>query len=194
MLPATVEYYHKHGPSKDGLKPKCKACRCAWQSKTYYPTTRNKRIEYSKKYYNDNKTKISVKQHERYKDNPLPALQRAKKYSLTKKGKEVHRKATIKYSKSTHGKAVSRKCRHNRRTTIKKYPPIKARDIEVLIKQSKGVCWWCCAPCADTFHLDHRVPLSRGGANTIENIVVSCPSCNLRKNNRLPYEFNGRLL
>jgi 5-methylcytosine-specific restriction endonuclease McrA len=30
-------------------------------------------------------------------------------------------------------------------------------------------------------HLDHVVPLARGGTNTPENLVVSCDDCNARK-------------
>lgn len=38
-----------------------------------------------------------------------------------------------------------------------------------------------------TIELDHLIPLSRGGENTAENLVVSCRSCNGRKWNRNLY-------
>lgn len=31
------------------------------------------------------------------------------------------------------------------------------------------------------FHFDHIIPLSAGGLNTADNIVLSCPNCNLKK-------------
>lgn len=37
--------------------------------------------------------------------------------------------------------------------------------------------------------VDHVVPLSRGGADDAENIVISCPTCNLHKHNKLPHEW-----
>lgn len=35
-----------------------------------------------------------------------------------------------------------------------------------------------------TIELDHLVPVSKGGQNTAENLVVSCTVCNLSKQNR----------
>jgi 5-methylcytosine-specific restriction endonuclease McrA len=45
-------------------------------------------------------------------------------------------------------------------------------------------------------HLDHKMPISKGGITEISNMGVACPSCNLRKNNKTVDEFmevlNGR--
>lgn len=44
---------------------------------------------------------------------------------------------------------------------------------------------WCCAYCDGPFEsLDHVVPLSRGGANTADNVVPACLSCNSAKQDR----------
>lgn len=32
-----------------------------------------------------------------------------------------------------------------------------------------------------TFHLEHVIPLARGGQTEIENLALACPSCNLHK-------------
>lgn len=65
-------------------------------------------------------------------------------------------------------------------------------------------CHWCletmlCTPeerhSAATFNhplrvtLEHLVPRSRGGADTFENTVAACLSCNMRKGSRMPDEF-----
>jgi hypothetical protein len=35
------------------------------------------------------------------------------------------------------------------------------------------------------FHLEHVVPLSRGGATDLDNLAWACPGCNLRKSDRV---------
>lgn len=56
------------------------------------------------------------------------------------------------------------------------------------------VCWYCGkkmqigkdAPVSndDAITLDHRVPLAKGGGNTIENVVFCCSECNTSKGDR----------
>ncbi|MBI9051044.1 MAG: HNH endonuclease [Anaerolineaceae bacterium] len=42
--------------------------------------------------------------------------------------------------------------------------------------------------------IDHIIPRSRGGSNTWENVVTSCPVCNHRKGGKLLEETNMRLV
>lgn len=65
-------------------------------------------------------------------------------------------------------------------------------ELETLKRTQKG-CWWCGKPITDQHHIDHVVPLSRGGSNDISNLRVTCPPCNARKKDKLPAEFAGRL-
>lgn len=50
-------------------------------------------------------------------------------------------------------------------------------------------CYWCGKKCAQKYHVDHYVPLSKGGKHEVSNLVISCPRCNLKKNAKDPYEF-----
>lgn len=36
-----------------------------------------------------------------------------------------------------------------------------------------------------TFHIEHIVPLIRGGQTDASNLALACPSCNLHKGNRV---------
>lgn len=70
-----------------------------------------------------------------------------------------------------------------------------AADIRKQLAAQKRRCWWCFTPLdGNGYHVDHLVPLHRNGTNGPENIVIACPACNLSKNARMPWEFNGRLL
>jgi 5-methylcytosine-specific restriction endonuclease McrA len=72
-----------------------------------------------------------------------------------------------------------------------------AADIQAIGDRQRWRCAWCSTPCRDDYHVDHIVPLARGGTNWPDNLCISCPPCNLRKKARLPHEWaavNGKLL
>lgn len=49
-----------------------------------------------------------------------------------------------------------------------------------------NVCFYCGAP---ETHIDHNIPLSRGGTDDISNILPSCRSCNSSKSGKTAMEF-----
>jgi len=56
---------------------------------------------------------------------------------------------------------------------------LTAQDIEWVLRFYGNQCAYCGRPGKLT--IDHVTPLSRGGANSIENLVAACRSCNSRK-------------
>jgi len=68
-----------------------------------------------------------------------------------------------------------------------------AADVRAQYKRQRGRCYYCGVEVGDTYHVDHVVPISKGGSNDPSNLVVACAPCNLRKNDKLPHEFAGRL-
>lgn len=42
-------------------------------------------------------------------------------------------------------------------------------------------------------HVDHIIPLSRGGMHCVSNLCCACSNCNLRKNTKTGEEFTGQL-
>ena len=43
-------------------------------------------------------------------------------------------------------------------------------------------CHWCGMGLHLSFtHTDHVIPLCEGGQNTVENVVMSCANCNLKR-------------
>ena len=103
--------------------------------------------------------------HERYEKNPEPIKERARV--------QMHRRRARKHNADgTH----------------------TAADVLLQGNSQRWNCWWCGKPCRDNYHVDHRVPLSRGGSDAPENLCITCPECNMKKGSKLPSEWNGRLL
>lgn len=61
-----------------------------------------------------------------------------------------------------------------------------AADMQKL-KQKQKKCLYCGKRGRLTF--DHIIPIARGGAHSIDNLVMACLRCNQRKNARDPQEF-----
>lgn len=66
-------------------------------------------------------------------------------------------------------------------------------EIKLLFEKQEGKCFYCGDLIYSSFdkelHVDHKVPLSRGGVNSIENIALACSKCNLRKYDKTAEEF-----
>lgn len=60
--------------------------------------------------------------------------------------------------------------------------------IPILMAQQGGRCA-ICASVLGVYHLDHVIPLARGGSNTDENVQLLCPPCNAKKGALRPEEF-----
>jgi 5-methylcytosine-specific restriction endonuclease McrA len=51
-----------------------------------------------------------------------------------------------------------------------------------IIDRDGSRCHMCKRKCSGTnLHIDHVIPLSRGGTHTLENLRVACATCNMSK-------------
>lgn len=62
-------------------------------------------------------------------------------------------------------------------------------DIQTLYVEQLGKCKMCKIAVLSKYHIDHIVPLCRGGSNWPSNLQILCPSCNCRKNTLTMDEF-----
>ena len=64
-----------------------------------------------------------------------------------------------------------------------------------IYNRANGLCQSCKSPAGTDLginvHFDHVMPWSKGGPTTVDNGQLLCPTCNLRKGNRLPKQSEG---
>lgn len=94
------------------------------------------------------------------------------------------------YRHSAKGKAMRKAAKVRRKTRERKADGCHStQDILRQYEEQDGKCYWGGGDLISDYHVDHYIPLIRGGSNDPENIVLSCPYHNLSKNNKLPSEF-----
>ncbi len=55
--------------------------------------------------------------------------------------------------------------------------------------KAKKTCYYCKNIFTCPVHVDHVIPLAKGGLHVIENLCFACPSCNLAKGSKLPEQM-----
>jgi 5-methylcytosine-specific restriction endonuclease McrA len=74
-----------------------------------------------------------------------------------------------------------------RRARLKGAPKVERVRRDAIYARDGGICHLCRLSVDPAkFHLDHRIPLTRGGEHTAANLFVAHPACNIRKKNRMP--------
>ena len=78
---------------------------------------------------------------------------------------------------------------------------IRDRKLAVLLERQNYICvgYGIHPRCvqhltADSpIDIDHIMPISRGGANTLENLAAMCPGCNRSKSDRTQSEWEAHM-
>lgn len=158
-------------------------------------------------WYAENRAYVAVRDKIKYDADPEKYRAASRRYRL------AHKEQLRLYFRAWRKDARHREQNNQYRRNWEKKHPIECRakaaryrarkmlapgaytvdDVRLLLKSQKGLCWWCGNP-VDKYHVDHRIPLSRGGSNAPDNLCISCHSCNESKGAKLPSEWGDRLL
>ena len=90
-------------------------------------------------------------------------------------------------------KRITRKLYKHKRRFIEQQGKIKAKEVRELKEKQKNRCYWCHTDISKEYHIDHYTPLSKGGEHLIDNIVLTCPFCNMSKHDKDPIDFANKL-
>ncbi|MHA0041531.1 HNH endonuclease [Deinococcus sp. PEB2-63] len=170
--PATLEYFCANKRSKTGLDYACKRCESR-RAKTYRedPEVQGRLREQSVQWRTANADHLRDYRQDHAEESRTYTRRWARKNPEQVRNQARNRRARKKAAPGTH----------------------TADDIQRQLKSQQGKCYWCAQPLSE-YHVDHIVALSKGGGNGPGNLCCACPDCNLRKHNKMPWDFAGRLL
>ncbi len=176
VFPATPEYFGRQSNTKLGLTSQCKQCL----------SKRNKKLKSSRKqldkellneYRKKNPERVRQWKRKSYLRNRETVIQKSREYRQLNPDKV---KPTTEQQRVKSAMKRARK-----KSFVGRY---SKQDVADKLVSQAGKCFYCSTELTD-YHVDHYIPLSRGGTNWPDNIVLACPECNLAKGNMMPQEF-----
>lgn len=184
--PDAVRAYNKIYSKRPDQRAKARAR--AAKYRTAHPDrikdqARAQRVKHGDKY-----AKRWRARHPDYK-KPKPSPEKSREYSARWYAKDPERARAVwrRWQKSHPEKVKAASAK--RRATIRGLTEHHTHaDIRAQFVRQNGRCFYC--DCAlDSFEVDHKTPLSRGGSDRADNIVCACEPCNLRKGRKTVEEF-----
>lgn len=182
-------------------------------SKAYYEANKEKLSKWQLDYNRKNKTRRNSLQTLRRSKNREHYRAKAREYANKRyiRDAEILRKRSREWMAAHPEKVSARKrsyrqnnrdkcyaANNKRLTAIQKATIGNVDEIKTLVtawnSDPNTCCYYCAAPIYGTkFHIDHIIPISRGGAHHIDNLCPSCSLCNLSKHDKLVSEWRPEL-
>jgi 5-methylcytosine-specific restriction endonuclease McrA len=199
---------------------KCKTCGLekpllgGFRSRTY-PTgktffdhdCRDCKLAATKKWYEANKERVAVKNKEKYDLNREEILKYRKIHSkdpdfiksrekwYEANADEIRAKARVKSRRWRAANPEESYLRSKvRKLKIKKIKveKITKKQIDDLFSRQFGKCAICGEKLKE-YHIDHIIPLAKGGSHEIKNLQLLHPKCNMSKQARDPIDHMQKL-
>lgn len=190
-----AEAFGKNKNQASGLQYLCKSCVSA-RVKAYRKLKPEKVAAYSKKYRQADPQKYAAKSKEYRKQNPKAVARYKQAYRSANLAKIA---ATAKrwHEKNSDKSSLDKKAWHlanpnYRVLSTQKRRALKLRNgaFRVTGSELDKLRAMPCAYCgAASEHIDHVVPISRGGTHGIGNLVGACAPCNLSKGKKFIMEW-----
>lgn len=200
--------FHKNKKNSDGHVAFCKSCKRI-ESAAYHAQHANEIQERVRAWRSENPDRCKENaarwvESNLEKSRAIKAAWREKNRSLEnarsaerrKSDPSARRAASLKYYKANRERY--RAYVRNRRAAMRRVDGSHTQDdVLRLYSYQRGRCAHCGTKLGDDYHVDHVVPISRGGSNSPGNLQLLCPTCNKSKGAKDPIVFaqqHGRLL
>ena len=191
-FPATPEHFTRDKSRADGLHPYCKACRNKERRERRHadPEAERHNRERANAWYWANKERACASRKRAYSENREQAITASAEW---RRANPERYRATQHECKLRHyrqNREAYAAYVRNRRARIRDAEGSHtAKDVRHLFREQRGRCLYCGCDLSDGYHVDHVIPISRGGSNDISNLALACRTCNCSKNNRPPNEW-----
>jgi 5-methylcytosine-specific restriction endonuclease McrA len=198
--------FSKHAKNSDGLQRHCKEC-----NKSYYLLNKDRIDSRNKKHYDENPDyyanwrQVNAEKRKQFMEAYWPIYSQKNSESRNAKSRDFYQenKSRIlrrqKAYNDSHREQISERSKTYRRlnpevlllTAQRRRARVRNSSIYlVTTKELKNLyekpCFYCGA---QSEHIDHIVPLSRGGEHRIGNLLGACARCNLSKGSKFITEW-----
>ncbi len=182
--PLSLEFFFCDKQNTSGFRYGCKVCALIRQAL--------KRLENPEAHRERERQRASAThikaQRRQYVDANREIYRAAcRKWREKNPGKQLQ--STYKWRKANPGKVAGFHRKRRARKLGAEHEPYTSADINDMWHEQEGHCYYCGAPVFGAYHLDHKQPLSRGGADKLDNLCIACPFCNSSKKDKTEQEF-----
>jgi len=119
----------------------------------------------------------------RRKDPERNEKDRAYRAKNPEKRREAERRYAEKYPEKVKAKKRAGHIRRKKRVKANG-GSFKGTELLGLMAKQNGLCVVCEIDVSTDYHVDHIIPVAKGGTNNIENIQILCPACNMAKGSK----------
>lgn len=193
-FPATPEFFYREKTGKYGLRAQCKACvqeRTSEYLKRPEVRERVRELARGRKEYQAAWRRANP---EKLREYHLIWWAKNRDDILERQRQRRARIADWYHDYYVRNKEKYRAQERTRRAALRGSDgQHSAGDVAAQYQLQRGKCFWCGEKLNGSYHVDHVVPVVLGGQNGPENLVVSCPRCNLSKGGKHPMDFAGRM-